>query len=95
MPATLTHIGKLCIPSALKDLYVYTAAPCPIAEGTFYCVNNTRLHVPKGILEMYQKTVRWNCFADYIEEDYYAVYTGEIHNLVTGSVKGMLTKKTC
>lgn len=93
LPATITHIGKLCIPSALKDLYVYAAAPCPIAKGTFHYVNNTRLHVPKGTLERYQKSVRWNCFADYIEEDYSAVYTGEICNHVIGSVKGRLTKK--
>lgn len=93
LPVSIMHIGKLCIPSALKDLYVYAADPCPIAKGTFHYVNNTRLHVPKGTLEKYQKTVRWNCFADYIEEDYSAVYTGEIYNHVTGSVKGRLTKK--
>lgn len=93
LPITITHIGKLCIPSALKDLYVYAATPCPIAKGTFYCVNNTKLHVPKGTLEKYKQTARWDCFADYIEEDYSAVYTGEICNHVIGSVKGRLTKK--
>ena len=33
------------------------------------------------------------CFSDYIEEEYLAVNIGEIHNHVTGSVKGKLTIK--
>lgn len=93
LPVTVTHIGKLSIPSAVKDLYVYTAEPCPIAEGTFYYMNSTKLHVPKDTLKRYQTSVRWNCFADYVEEDYSAAYTGEIYNHVTGSVKGRITKK--
>ena len=94
LPATVTHIGKLCIPSALKDLYVYTAAPCPIAIGTFYFMKGTKLHVPKNTLEKYKKSDRWNHFADYIEEDYSPVCTGEIYNHVTSAVKGVQTKKT-
>ena len=94
LPATVTHIGKLCIPSTLKDLYVYTADPCPIAIGTFYYVNDTRLHVPKNTLERYKKSVRWSHFADYIEEDYSPVCTGEIYNHVTGAVKRIQTIKT-
>lgn len=94
LPTTITHIGKQCIPHTLQDLYVFTAEPCPIADGTFLCFNNkTRLHVPKNALENYKKDIRWSCFSDYIEEEYLAVNIGEIHNHVTGSVKGKLTIK--
>ena len=94
LPTTITHIGKQCIPHTLQDLYVFTAEPCPIADGTFLYFNNkTRLHVPKNALENYKKDIRWSCFSDYIEEEYLAVNIGEIHNHVTGSVKGKLTIK--
>ena len=94
LPTTITHIGKQCIPHTLQDLYVFTAEPCPIADGTFLCFNNkTRLHVPKNALENYKKDIRWSYFSDYIEEEYLAVNIGEIHNHVTGSVKGKLTIK--
>ena len=92
LPTTITHIGKQCIPRTLQDLYVYTAEPCPIAEGTFFN-NKTRLHVPKNAMENYKKDNRWSCFSDYIEEEYLAVNIGDIRNHVTGSVKGKFTIK--
>ena len=33
LPVSIMHIGKLCIPSALKDLYVYAAPTPSTAKG--------------------------------------------------------------
>ena len=93
LPSTIIHIGKLCIPSTLKDLYVYAATPCPIVEETFPYRNVTRLHVPKNTLEKYKGNPHWRAFADYIEEDYPAEDVGEINNYVTRQVKAKETRK--
>lgn len=93
LPTTVVHIGKSCMPSCLQDLYVYTASPCPISEGTFFLLRGTRLHVPKNTLHAYQNSNHWCFFGDYIEEDYPPVNTGEVHNHITGSAAAWLTRK--
>lgn len=92
IPVTVEQLGKNFIPYELENLYVYSNIVCPVPVGTFSCMNNTTLHIPKGASIIYANTKNWMNFKEYIDEPYTSERYDNYINHVTSYQKASNAK---
>lgn len=92
IPPNVEHLGSHFVSSEIKDLYVYSAIPCPVPLGTFDCYNNIILHVPNGYVDSYKNARGWKYFEQIVEESYPPERYNDYINHVTSYAKAKIIK---